>query len=277
MQKLMKKIADGEEIVGDWPGTTTNIPLCGDCNGIQSPRLINFVLSSVAGAYKYATDQGWNIQNNNWHASGCTNNDVDDNGRCMKCRSAKNNINQSRHSIMFQEEDSDCSTIAPIDNDVIRKGIKDRLNVINKSGLDVSTDNALQHAARLLRINNSDGVDIGGSKMFMVCIECSEHRVCKKRANNGSLCQRCKKKEDGKRRLLKKREQHFDKRTAVNSTTPWKFLTEEELSARSQNVTAERNRLKAQISRLKDKIQKQDIELEMTLPSSIEDRISLWI
>ena len=158
MQKLMKTIADGEEIVGDWPGTTTNIPLCGDCNGIQSSRLINFVLSSVAGAYKYATDQGWNIQNNNWHASGCTNNDVDNNGRCLKCRSAKNNMNQARHPIMFQEEDSVCSTIVPIDNDIIRKGIKDRLNVINKSGLDVSTDNALQHAARLLRINNSDGV-----------------------------------------------------------------------------------------------------------------------
>ena len=106
MQKLMKTIADGEEIVGDWPGTTTNIPLCGDCNGIQSPRLINFVLSSISGAYKYATDQGWNIQNNNWHASGCTNNDVDDNGRCLKCRSANSHMRGLVMRTELRERDS---------------------------------------------------------------------------------------------------------------------------------------------------------------------------
>ena len=51
-------------------------------------------------------------------------------------------MSQARHPIMFQEEDSVGSTIVPIDNDVIRKGIKDRLNVIKKSGLDISTDNS---------------------------------------------------------------------------------------------------------------------------------------
>ena len=72
--------------------------------------------------------------------------------------------------------------------------ISKRLKCVDMA--NVSIDKTLKHAAQLMQLNDCNQIDIGNSKMFMVCEECCAHRVCAKRSNNSSLCKNAKTKAD---------------------------------------------------------------------------------
>ena len=171
--KLKEK--DGMDISDTWP-TPVNIAAPkddGGCNGIQSPRLSEFGPSN----FEYCVQKGWYTTGANykWHANGCSNDSVDKNGRCSKCCTAYKSINRTHNPKMFQEKET---SIVPSEK-YIKKTVKDRLKKIEKS--DIPTDEVLSTSAKLMQVTNCYKLNIGGSEMFMVCTECSEHRICQKR------------------------------------------------------------------------------------------------
>ena len=58
---------------------------------------------------------------------------------------------------------------------------------------DISNDLYLTTAAKLLTFQVIHHIEIGRAKMFMICNECSGHRVCQKQVNNSDVCCTCQK------------------------------------------------------------------------------------
>ena len=85
--------------------------------------------------------------------------------------------------------------------------VAERLRTIKET--DISTDTELAEAALLLHVKQVEGVEIEGNKMFMVCRECKEHRVCKKQMNNASLSTKCSVKKCVKNWQEKRQNNHY--------------------------------------------------------------------
>ena len=78
--------------------------------------------------------------------------------------------------------------LLPTINNLIA-GISRRLDFIGYD--DISNDEYLTTAAKLLTIKDIHHIEMGRAKMFMVCQECSSHRVCRKQVNNSDVCRTC--------------------------------------------------------------------------------------
>ena len=70
-------------------------------------------------------------------------------------------------------------------------GITRRLDFIGYD--DISNDEYLTTATKFLTIKDIHHIEMGRAKMFMVCQECSSHRVCQKQVNNSDVCRTCQK------------------------------------------------------------------------------------
>ena len=116
---------------------------------------------------EYFHGLGWFMDlNGNWYARDCSDEYVDNNARCVKCSSAFNNINKTYYPKLF--EPSPIPTLLP-NVTAIDKIVFQRLGCINDS---FEEDATLTKAAGLLRLNGCDRIDVGNSKVFVVCEKC---------------------------------------------------------------------------------------------------------
>jgi len=260
LRSIMRmKEGDSYSLVDDlkdltWPNSST----CNDngcCHGIQSRKISDF--AKQAGGFEYVTKQGWYMDaSGEWHARGCTNDDIDKSGRCKKCSNVYKNLNKRRHPKMFEDP-----ALKMLSNEELGKKVSRRLKGIDES--DISSDKVLKQLAKFLIANGCDRVDIGKSRMFMICHCCDGHRVCKQKKNNGSLCSTCKTKESVKANREKKRIENHDQRTSPHSNTAFIHLTDKETTVRVKKMNVERKKKEATIKRLKKKLAERDVEQEL--------------
>ena len=167
--RSIMRMKEGDSLVDDlkdltWPNSST----CNDngcCHGIQSRKISDF--AKQAGGFEYVTKQGWYMDaSGEWHARGCTNDDIDKSGRCKKCSNVYKNLNKRRHPKMFEDP-----ALKMLSNEELGKKVSDRLKDINES--DISSDKVLIQLAKFLNANGCNRVDIGKSRMFMICQCCN--------------------------------------------------------------------------------------------------------
>ena len=223
LRGIMRKKEDPDPLLPvdlkdlSWPSRSNN----GCCHGIQSSKISD--IASHAGGFEYITKRGWYMDaSGEWHARGCTNEDVDKYGRCKKCHSVYKNMN--RHTGVFKDDTSNV-----ISNTELGKKVSRRLKGINES--DISSDKALKQLAKF-----HNHVDLGKSRMFMICHHCNGHRVCQQRKNNSSLCPDCSTKESVKAIQQKKRIENHDQRTCPQSHTAFIHLTDKESTVRVKKM-----------------------------------------
>ncbi len=70
--------------------------------------------------------------------------------------------------------------------------VSERLETIAEN--DIPKDPVLIELAKLLSLSECNGVKVGNAQMFMVCVECREHRVIQRRKAHSNLCMKCKNK-----------------------------------------------------------------------------------
>ena len=118
-----------------------------------------------------------------WHTLGCQGGDTDKNGRCKRCRNAYKNMNRNKHPALFSPTPvsirAPASTTPLISmfpsDERISVVVSDRLKTIDKK--DTPKDPVLIKSAKLLGVNECDGIDVGKSKIFLVYVMCKNHRV----------------------------------------------------------------------------------------------------
>ena len=78
---------------------TAPTPLPSTCLGIHST-----ILDKQARFHgEYCCEKGWVVHHNQHrHSKGCTNENVDKNARCVKCRNTYENMNFARYPTLFQ-------------------------------------------------------------------------------------------------------------------------------------------------------------------------------
>jgi len=139
---------------------------------------------------EYYFDAGW-FRNGNrkWHSNGCINDDVDNKGECCKCAVAYNNINRTHHPKLV----SDLPNLFQPTHAEVSVMVSNQMEKIDESA--ILNDEVLKLAAGMLSLGNEyDRVQVGKSKVFLVCFGCHDHRLCRRQKNLSAMCRVCQKK-----------------------------------------------------------------------------------
>ncbi|KAL7532996.1 hypothetical protein ACHAXR_004981 [Thalassiosira sp. AJA248-18] len=218
---------------------------------------------------QYCFDKGWYYVEriDSWYGRECGNDDLDDKGRCPKCRSLYKNINRTKHPLLFQPAISSASipaaasTLIPSVSEVQRT-VAARIKLLDED--EVPQDKEMKEAAEVLKLNKCQQIEVGNSKMFIVCSNCTSPRICQKRSTNVNLCKDCQSSTTTNNWIQKRREGNKESRNSAYSTVPWASRTKEELKNVSKTLNQERKSLKACIKMLKKKIKDTTVEKECT-------------
>ena len=85
---------------------------------------------------------------------------------------------------------------------------------------DISNDDYLILAAKLLTMHNVNCIEIGSAKVFIIiCKDGSEYRVCRKQVNNNDVCRTCQKMKWGKKFRQKRREENYESMMSPQCST----------------------------------------------------------
>ena len=222
--RSIMQLRDAGKPIEDTPWNERKKPVAksgGGCGGIQNRKL-----NAVAGSnYQYLIDtlQYHLDGDGNWHAKGCSDENVNKSGRCKKCDIANKNMSRyiammSGSTIPLARPTSPTSVIEGEDD--IGTRVEERLKAIAE--VDFATDPRLQELAYIMDFRGMSGVEIyDGSQMFMVCRDCKDIRLCQKRGNNSDTCAACCRKRGCKEWQKERREANFDQRTDPQSKTNW--------------------------------------------------------
>mmetsp|Transcript_38664 Transcript_38664/g.70891 ORF Transcript_38664/g.70891 Transcript_38664/m.70891 type:complete len:187 (-) Transcript_38664:51-611(-) len=151
LQRVMKEKDAGQEITDDeW-----SMKVVSGCIGIQSKLLDDRAEDHL----KYCYDKGWYMSAyRQWHAKDCSLEGLDKSGRCSKCRNVYKNLSRMRHPTLFESPVPLPSPLSIIPSDErIGSLVSERLTSIGKT--DITTDSVLKECARLLRVNDCDGIE----------------------------------------------------------------------------------------------------------------------
>ena len=246
---IRRWLKDDEDSNPNVPVTPTR------CRGIRSHTLDKYGKHHA----EYCNKVGWTRDINNvWYSKACQPENADENLRCVKCRSAYNNMNKRRHPKLFKMPD-----LLPT-ADTISSQVCSRLQDLH--AYDIAKDEKLADIARIMRHNGHSILDLGDSNVFIACSGCDSHRVCQKRSCNVDLCSICqRKKKVGKwQEKRREREENKDHRVSPSSNVAWKNLTSQEAAIRSKKLKDLSDSHAAKVQRIEKKIESQMIELELT-------------
>ncbi|KAL7547467.1 hypothetical protein ACHAWF_010769 [Thalassiosira exigua] len=257
LQALMKDHAAGNTITDDfWPSKPTK------CTSICSPALDRVGLEN----FQYCDKAGWfRDAQGDWRSKECNSKDISRPGsRCTKCFSACKSIVRSRHPVLFgstNKEPNNETSILPTDS-AIALTITSRIKCITEN--EIEKDRTLKEAAGLMTMKDCFQLNLGTSKVFMVCKECHAHRICRKRSDNSHFCSKCQLRINYVKWKDKRRGQNKSLRVSPKSKVPWTSNTYEEIKVRAANAKVQRKSMKATIKRLKQKIDEQEVEKALT-------------
>ncbi|KAL7554136.1 hypothetical protein ACHAWF_017538, partial [Thalassiosira exigua] len=260
LQDLMKDISDGKVISNQfWPQAVSKASPT-ECISIRSATLDRIGMDNI----KYCDDSGWyRDAKSNWRSKECNPEDVSRDGRCVKCNVAYRNINSARHPHLFQEttKPKNINSLLPSES-AIATAISARLKDINDSM--ILDDRILAEAAGLMSMKECFAVELATSKVFLVCKECTAHRVCRKRSDNSVFCPTCQLRINHVKQRDKRREENHANRVSPTSTVPWTSLTDSEIKIRAAKANIQRRSRATAIKRMKQKIANHKVEMALS-------------
>jgi len=156
-------------------------------------------------------------------------------------------------------------------------GVTKRIDFIGNG--DISNDDYLTLAAKMLTMHNINRIEIGNGKVFIICKDCSEYRVCRKQVDNSGVCRTCQKANSVKKFQQKRREENHASRISPQSNVPLTIMRDE-LTQHGRATNAQRRRKKATIDRRKKRVEslKENQKIsERTLPLFIDINPWPWL